>query len=328
MLSVTCFDRAETRGRVSRGFTLIELLVVIAIIGILVALLLPAVQAAREAARRMQCKNNLKQIGLALHTYHDSHNTLPPSNCFAPRNKFQGDVSILVRILPYIEQGSLHDTFDYTTSASALQDLRIPTYVCPSDVKARNNSPSVLFPPTYGFNRGEWFVWDPNTGQYGTGVFNPNAKLGFSAITDGTSHTLAVAELKANVLVHGGGGQPTGPNVPRPATGTAVNAWLAPPDWTRNGWHEATVDQTGFTTAFPPNFNNTDFLSARENQPPPGGPVATAFVYGTVTSRSYHNGIVNVTLLDGSVRAVSETIDAGTWRALGSRSGGEVVGDY
>src|SRR6188768_1262079 len=99
--------------KAARGFTLIELLVVIAIIGILLALLLPAVQQAREAARRMQCKNNLKQIGLALHNFHDAFNVLPPQATYVIGSTFSG-YSIHTRLLPYIEQGNLHAGVDYT----------------------------------------------------------------------------------------------------------------------------------------------------------------------------------------------------------------------
>ncbi len=311
-----------------RGFTLIELLVVIAIIAMLIALLLPAVQQAREAARRMQCKNNLKQFGLALHNYHDVFNKLPPSNCFGPANRLWGDLSIFVRLLPYMEQSALYSTFSFDTSSSPSQGVRITSYMCPSDVRDQNNTGNPLYPPAYGFNRGEWFVWDPNTGKYGTGVFNPNAGYGLNAVIDGTSQTLAVSEVKANTLVFGGDGNPAGLGVPVPTTGTAVNAWFGTVNWTRNGWHEATVDQTGFTTAFIPNFKNSDFISARENQPPPAGSVATAIVYGTVTSRSYHTGMVNTLLMDGSVRSISENIDIFVWRALGSRAGGEIVGEF
>ena len=118
------------------GFTLIELLVVIAIIAVLIALLLPAVQQAREAARRTQCKNNLKQIGLALHNYLEVHTTFPPSFCFSTA----GSWSVHGRILPYMEQASAYsqvrldrDWADPFNEATHVAQLRVPSYVCPSD---------------------------------------------------------------------------------------------------------------------------------------------------------------------------------------------------
>ncbi|HTN76050.1 MAG TPA: DUF1559 domain-containing protein [Pirellulaceae bacterium] len=134
---------ATLRARAARGFTLVELLVVIAIIGVLVALLLPAVQSAREAARRMQCGNNLKQLGLALHTYHDVHQTFPPG-AFWYGASTENRGSILIQLLPYIEQQNLYNTFDFTKvvddqvlpNGQKLGATIVPTYRCPSD----NNS--------------------------------------------------------------------------------------------------------------------------------------------------------------------------------------------
>ncbi|MEX0818470.1 MAG: DUF1559 domain-containing protein, partial [Pirellulaceae bacterium] len=142
-----------------RGFTLVELLVVIAIIGILVALLLPAVQAAREAARRMQCSNNLKQLGLALHNYHDTLKTFPPgyvsnrpgvegSSSWCRSGGVQG-APWTALILPYMEQQNLHDQFNFNVPFQATSNQMAPpnsnvvipldTYSCPSDVRLGSN---------------------------------------------------------------------------------------------------------------------------------------------------------------------------------------------
>src|SRR5882672_7853666 len=120
-----------------RGFTLIELLVVIAIIGVLVALLLPAVQQAREAARRSQCKNNLKQIGLALHNYVDAFTSFPPVSVL-PVGKTSEPWSAQARLLPFIEQTSLHSLIDWGASTEFTANpivcaTRVPIYLCPSE---------------------------------------------------------------------------------------------------------------------------------------------------------------------------------------------------
>ena len=119
------------------GFTLVELLVVIAVIGILVALLLPAVQAAREAARRMSCTNNLKQICLALHNYHDTYKVFPPSGIY-PQAVTADSWSLQARILPFLEQANLQDLIDWNVSyalQTQVAQTRVPTYFCPSDPK-------------------------------------------------------------------------------------------------------------------------------------------------------------------------------------------------
>ena len=147
--------------RSKRGFTLIELLVVIAIIAVLVALLLPAVQQAREAARRVQCKNNLKQIGLALHNYHDAFNRLPITTYVSPVNEWAARAGIFVRLLPYIEQQALSDKFNMQVGNQFNHPWTgeiVPSYSCPSEpntTKTIGGGGELAFPPSYGVNRGE-----------------------------------------------------------------------------------------------------------------------------------------------------------------------------
>jgi prepilin-type N-terminal cleavage/methylation domain-containing protein len=319
----------------SRAFTLIELLVVIAIIGILVALLLPAVQQAREAARRTQCRNNLKQIGLAIHNYHDSYNKLPPAACFSPRNLVWGGLGAFARLLPYVEQKALYAGFNFEVPGHLNHpwlSATVPSYTCPSETKAEKIVAVVgpdAFPPSYAFNRGEWFVWDPNSGAFGTGVFNPNSGQALSATTDGTSQTLAVSEVKAVLGIRLGRGTPSSLNAARPTSDTEVQALATGFGTQHVHWGTGTVDEAGFTTAFGPNSPIVDFLSDRENQPAtPSGPTTTSPTYAAISSRSHHAGLVHSLLLDGAVKSISNSINGDIWRALGSRSGGDVVGDY
>ena len=194
--------------RYRTGFTLIELLVVIAIIAILVALLLPAVQQAREAARRSQCKNNLKQLGVALHNYLDTHSVMPPGATIDLSVGTTGNNTswgVHGRILPFISESNLAQEINLSQpwdSQLPISGIKIGTFACPSDPKsdvARDpgSGRPILYPTTYGFNYGTWFVFDPTTGATGDGTFYPNSRRRDSSITDGMSNTLAAAEVKA-----------------------------------------------------------------------------------------------------------------------------------
>lgn len=335
--------------QIRRGFTLVELLVVIAIIGILVGLLLPAVQAAREAARRMSCGNNLKQIGLATHNYESAIKRLPPSGCINPASTNNGSWSIHGRLLPYLEQSNLYDQIDLSISWSSqpiISRFRVPVYVCPSDPKGDqlrdtsatgSNSGIFLYPTTYGFNFGTWFVFDPVSRNGGDGITFPNAKMSMASVTDGTSNTLLAAEVHAWAAYTRNGGPPT-TNVPMnvadalAAVASGLGDRLLPEGYGtgHTEWANSHCHHSGFTTTLTPNTNvpyvfnsitykNCDFNSRQE------GSSTTRPSYAVLTARSYHTGIVNVALLDGSVRGVSNTIDLATWRAMGTRAGGEVV---
>lgn len=323
-----------------RAFTLVELLVVIAIIGILVGLLLPAVQAAREAARRMSCSNNVKQMGLALHNYHDTYRKFPPSGFF---NRFSpsGAWSVQARLLPQLEQGNLQQLINWD-NAYGVQGLvtrtRVPTYLCPSEPRdeprldPNASDPNFThYPLNYGANMGEWFIYNPQTNQGGSGVFYPNSTLHMGSLTDGTSNTLAFAEVKAYTPYLRDGDNPSASGVPTPSQPSEIAA-LGGSFKTDSGhteWVDARVHQSGFTTTFGPNTlvpyqsagvnYDVDFNSSRE------GRSLTGITYASVTSRSNHTGGVEVGLCDGSVRFLSQSIDLATWRSLGSRSGGEVV---
>lgn len=191
------------------AFTLIELLVVISIIGVLVSLLMPAVQQVREAARRMSCRNNLHQIAIALHNYLDVNSKFPPS--FAIEQGIvlgsnNGSWSIHGRILPHLDQGNAFGKVDLQRPWDQQLDTGVPTsriatYLCPSErfdrMRVSGSGLPKVYPQTYGFNFGTWLVFDPATGDGGDGIFFPNSSLTPADIQDGMSNTLLAAEVKA-----------------------------------------------------------------------------------------------------------------------------------
>jgi len=295
--------------RRTRAFTLVELLVVIAIIGILIALLLPAVQAAREAARRSQCTNNLKQIGLALHNYHDAKEVLPYGTnypcCYGPGETWSA------AILPYMEQGALYDQFDWGLNTNVPPNATvaatvIPGYICPSDPESsqpvrnrdpygHNPSPSMALwypgsmgpthmdachycpdpPPSYcccseNFGR----PWNPSCGVFGRHV----SAIKLAHIKDGTSNTIMAGEsLPGECSWH----SVFGHNFPLSGTTVPIN--------------------NPFTAA-------------------PGSPDEWQRTCGY---KSRHPGGANFLLCDGSVHFFAETIDYRLYNGLGTRDGKE-----
>jgi prepilin-type N-terminal cleavage/methylation domain-containing protein/prepilin-type processing-associated H-X9-DG protein len=323
------------------AFTLIELLVVIAIIAILIGLLLPAVQRVREAAARTRCANNLKQIGLAIHNFESTNGYLPPSGSgytAVSTAYFSGEsFSVFARILPYIEQSNLYQLVDLNRSAlnqPAVTGQRIAVFLCPSDPndKPRPGSPPA-YPCTYGANWGDWFAQNYRTGQFGNGAFPPvsypsQRGLRLAEITDGTASTVGFAEVSAGgaYLV-----SPSAPaSMPPPSSpsdllalgGTFANGGA------HTSWADSLAVQTGMTFAFPPNtaipyLNAADGVTYDVDWT--GG---TQVYYAAFNARSYHSNGVNALFMDGSVRFITNAIPQATWRALGTRNGGEVVGDF
>jgi prepilin-type N-terminal cleavage/methylation domain-containing protein len=346
--------------RPSKGFTLVELLVVIAIIGILVALLLPAVQAAREAARRTECSNNLKQIGLALHNYHDVYKKFtylrggqnnPSLRC--------GDYHGIVALLPHFEQGARYDQAfagapqnPYTNGFVPWQG-QIKAMLCPSTPVPPNRYYPLLPQRCYHFSVGTTVV--RNYDQETNGVFayqslgagNPaclgaNMQKGFRDLTDGSSNTIAVSEK-------GLGGDATSRTIkgqsiysitavnlrdnPALCMATAVRGqYIASATISTftagNLWSFGHPHWGAFNTILPPNspscFEGADNPSNRS---------------GIFSVSSFHPGGAQACLADGSVRFISDTIDCGNygalptrnygvWGALGTVNGGETVGEY
>ncbi len=308
------------------GFTLIELLVVIAIIAILIALLLPAVQQAREAARRSQCRNNLKQLGLAIHNYHDNFNCFPIADVSGGVNP----ISAHARLLPSMDQAPLYNLINFNVDHNHVSNdpvrlANVPTFVCPSNVDAL---PTTLGGrTTYYWNAGSGIVmYDSGmTGQpQANGVIYHTRKIRFNDVTDGLSNTGAMAEKM---------------------TGDGSNAISSPrTDTFRPGTYPNTADEAlqqcnatdvtnltlqGYSNVGAPWLQQYHSTNQYNHVLPPNGR-SCMYPPGRIatTANSQHTGGVHLLLGDGSVRFVSENIDTGTWRALGSIAGGEVIGDF
>lgn len=234
------------------AFTLVELLVVIAIIGVLVALLLPAVQSAREAARRMQCQNNLKQLGISLHNYHDTKGAFPPSVQFdvgqAPGSSTNFRPNWVILLLPHVEQQSLYDSFDFTQTIShannrTARGVELAFMKCPSDGFNRRKFAGTASGDGDNWARGNYAAngcnaelsWLGEGGGWADmtkrGVMGPNVSLEIGGIRDGTSNTMLLGEIRAGIsdkdrrgvwamgtagpsalFWHGYGGDDNGPN--------------------------------------------------------------------------------------------------------------------
>ncbi|MBR9801902.1 DUF1559 domain-containing protein [bacterium] len=328
------------------AFTLIELLVVIAIIAILVALLLPAVQQAREAARRISCRSNMKQIGLALHNYMSTYSEMLP-NAGGTGAGYPNDHSPLARLLPFMEQANLQDLIDWDIQMGhpgsgaipaelwPVAEFPVPIYLCPSMAgdpvttftMSDGNTINVAG-ASYGMIHGNGLDGVTHAGSEANGVCWVGASVRLRDITDGTSNTVVFAETTV-----GAGAEAMPPTSLDPgevdlrvwrASGSASNAldWLNTGSGSVTGWNggKSTIwlrgsSPNGLVLALPltPNSKIPDFQSR-------SGKAGAA--------RSYHPGGVNVLLADGSVHFIGDSIDRNVWHALLSRSGGEVVGEF
>ncbi len=305
------------------GFTLIELLIVIAIIAVLIALLLPAVQSAREAARRIQCVNNLKQIGLALHNYQESRTSLPGADMVFNVT----EISALSNILPYLEQANVYNSinFDFSyqdpNNSTAMYTV-INGFICPSDLP--DAIPSLGAQTNYMANMGSGIVWQsaigPNVGlPQPNGVFYGDSATRFADITDGLSNTTFFSE---RVLADGNNAivspiadvffSPGFPVTPDDALQQclAVNIYDLNNQFPLFMGAPWLCGQHIFLHVSPPNSRSCGFFVALRAVMPPS---------------SRHPGGVNVVFGDGSVKFIKDSINLPIWRALGTRSGGEVI---
>ncbi len=320
---------------VRSGFTLIELLVVIAIIAVLIALLLPAVQSAREAARRMQCVNNLKQIGLALHNYHDVQGCLPHSRGLStpgPGVPATATFAGLARLLPYMEQTSLFNAINFTNLPldppnSTVLATVVAGFICPSDPQA--TAPVGWAGQNYRPCEGSQIAYTYGaTDTAGTnvglpapdGIFFAVSSTSIAAITDGTSNTVAFSEKLKGDYSNAIATAKTDYFWPKttPTTPDLALAQCQAIDPIVLGFQGDSNSGTPWLKGeIHACYNHVTTPNQRTCIFPPGRILNT--------STSAHPGGVNSLLCDGSVKFIKNTIALATWRALGTRAGGEVI---
>jgi prepilin-type N-terminal cleavage/methylation domain-containing protein/prepilin-type processing-associated H-X9-DG protein len=328
---------------IRRGFTLIELLVVIAIIAVLIALLLPAVQAAREAARRSQCVNNMKQLGIALHNFHDVNLNLPASDR-------PGGATTLPRIagltvmLPYFEQTSVYNAYNQTLNWSNPENTtsvrtKINVFLCPSAQQndVLDGDPQLLsgapwapnvaavtdYSPTLGIDRR---LGTPGLGLVGaagdtttlgpwTGLLPKNVKSRLADVTDGLSNTIGLAESASRPYVYRKGGKQAGGNL---LTNRAnAGGWCRPAsDFSVDG---SSLDGSVIPGPCPLNCTNGEDIGSQTFPYTYYGSEGTGEAYG------FHPGGANFVFGDGSVKFVKETVSIRIFASLVTRAGGEIV---
>lgn len=290
----------------SSGFTLVELLVVIAIIGILIALLLPAVQAAREAARRSQCSNNLKQLGLALLNYESTHKTLPPIGISSNTLGWQ------VLILPFLEQAPLHQQFDFkkncwTTPNWQLTINPISAYLCPCTPDTNETRDTI-----HGTIDGKY----PYSLHY-YGVAGPKGQNTYAGVAYTCPNS---GESCGGICDQGTAGYPTPVKLASITDGTSNTYVLGECSWREMGRYRAWTISTYVVTA-----TNVALLSARNVSLGINAGV-TNNAFNDIGFGSQHPGGCQFAMADGSARFTSETIDHAVYLAIASRNGNEAIG--
>ena len=324
--------------RSNQGFTLVELLVVIAIIGILIGMLLPAVQQVREAARRTSCSNNLRQYSIALHNFVSSNNQFPKG--IDGNDRIGMNATAQVFVLPFLEQENLQDLWDFTRKSDGnipAASQQVPTYICPSDdaggrlvattsattTFSRSNYVNCFGSSTMMVTRNSEPIWNPHNGSNvdwrNDGAFGGDSEISFALITDGSSNVVVASEVLSGKDDEGFSvGEPDCPS-------------------------RFCVDIRGVWTGFLPgsswythlNTPNGDFDGGaiggagrtwHVNSPDlPAIPASPSYDAYHAAARSAHPGGVMVTFGDGHVDFMSDTIDLTLWRNLGSVNGGSIV---
>jgi prepilin-type N-terminal cleavage/methylation domain-containing protein/prepilin-type processing-associated H-X9-DG protein len=308
----------------SRGFTLIELLVVIAIIAVLIGLLLPAVQKVREAANRVKCTNNLKQLGLALHNYHDHEGSFPPGKK-PPMSTIDAGNDLDRRtwmplILAYLEQEPLYLEVEawhtpnppqMTWSGCPDRWIPMPTLMCPADpANPKNLSFGSTTPQSSQGIHGNYVLcagsdfFDPASSRDGSnlnGICYWKSRTRIIDITDGTSNTLLGGEI---IVVRD----------------------LTTHDIRGRYYNDAHNGSALFSTKYPPNTSVPDH--SMWCNPIPQAPCTQGNTDRVQSQRSYHLGVVNSLFADGSVRAIADGINLATYQSLGTRAGSEAPGDF
>jgi prepilin-type N-terminal cleavage/methylation domain-containing protein/prepilin-type processing-associated H-X9-DG protein len=312
----------------ARGFTLIELLVVVFIIGLLVALLLPAVQSARETARRAQCANNLKQIGLAVHGYDDVWQSFPPAYLTQHATGLELGTGWAwgTLVLPYLEQRPLYNAANFDLGFGevsaplvglfengTVRRISLSMFLCPSagggegPIELGVGSAHLAISPGQYIASAGWMD-SSQTPIQGTGVFYPNSRVAIADVSDGTSATLMIGERSRNLADAAWPGSFGSRTEPAPLCTKA--GW---PVQSCVGLMFLLMGRTG---------PSSDIISGSI----PGGSTPNYPAAGADNFWSRHPGGCNFSFCDGSVRFVKETVAPMVFTGLASRAGGEVIG--